>query len=137
MKNLLLSIFFGLSAFNLFSQEKIETVKISKNESFLFRGLGQEISNGYLYIDGEGYFYFVILTINQSEVLKWFEQRKDSQNVYKGMLQNGQYKTLALSRENEPGEPLVFYFEKKEKEMIQLISLDDGKIYDFTLIQSN
>lgn len=137
MKNFYLFIFMGLSAFNLFSQEKIETVKIAKSESFLFRGLGQEISNGYLYVDEEGYFYFVVLTINQTEVLKWFEQRKDSQNVYKGMLQNGQYKTLTLTRENEPGEPLVFYFEKKEKEMIQLISLDDGKIYDFTLIQSN
>lgn len=136
MKNLFLFIFLGLSSFNLFSQEKIETVKIAKSESFLFRGLGQEISNGYLYIDQEGYFYFVVLTITQSEVLQWFEKRKDSQNVYKGMLQNGQYKTLALTRENEPGEPLVFYFEKKEKEMIQLISLEDGKIYDFTLIQS-
>lgn len=137
MKKFFLFILMGFSAFNLFSQEKIETVKIAKSESFLFRGLGQEISNGYLYVDEEGYFYFVVLTINQTEVLKWFEQRKDSQNVYKGMLQNGQYKTLTLTRENEPGEPLVFYFEKKEKEMIQLISLDDGKIFDFTLIQSN
>jgi hypothetical protein len=137
MKHLFLFIFLGLSAFNLFSQEKIETVKIAKSESLLFRGIGQEISNGYLYVDEDGYFYFVMLTINQSEVLKWFKQRKDSQNVYKGMLQNGQYKTLALTRENEPGEPIVFYFEKREKEMIQLISLDDGKIYDFTLIQSN
>jgi hypothetical protein len=137
MKKIFLFIFFGFSAFNLFAQEKIETVKIAKNQSFLFRGIGQEISNGYLYVDEEGYFYFVMLTISQSEVLKWFEQRKDSQNVYKGMLQNGQYKTLSLTRENEPGESIVFYFEKKEKEMIQLISLDDGKIYDFTLIQSN
>lgn len=137
MKHLFLFIFLGLSAFNLFSQEKIETVKIAKSESLLFRGIGQEISNGYLYVDEEGYFYFVMLTINQSEVLKWFEQRKDSQNVYRGMLQNGQYKTLALTRENEPSEPIVFYFEKREKEIIQLISLDDGKIYDFTLIQSN
>lgn len=137
MKNFFLFILMGLSTYNLFSQEKIETVKIAKNESFLFRGLGQEISNGYLYVDEEGYYYFVVLTITQSEVLKWFEQRKDSQNVYKGMLQNGQYKTLTLTRENEPGEPLVFYFEKKEKEMIQLISSDDGKIYEFTLIQSN
>jgi hypothetical protein len=40
-------------------------------------------------------------------------------------------------RENEPGEPIVFYFEKKDQELIQLISLDDGKIYDFKLIQSN
>lgn len=122
---------------NGFSQEKIETVKIAKNESFLFRGQGQEINNGYLYVDEEGYFYFVVLTISQSDVLKWFEQRKDSQNVYKGILQNGQYKTLTLSRENEPSEQLVFYFERKEKDLIELISLDDGKIYDFKQILSN
>jgi hypothetical protein len=121
----------------LSAQEKIETVKIAKNESFLFRGQGQEISNGYLYVDEDGFFYFVVLTISQTEVLNWFQQRKDSQNVYKGILQNGQYKTLALTRENEPGEPIVFYFEKKDKESIQLISLDDGKIYDFKMIQAN
>jgi hypothetical protein len=137
MRNLLIFCVLGISSFNLFSQGNIETVKIAKNESFLFRGQGQEIKDGYLYLDQEGYFYFVVLTISQSDVLNWFEQRKDSQNVYKGMLQNGQYKTLSLSRENEPGEPIVFYFEKKEKEMIQLISLEDGKIYDFILIQSN
>jgi hypothetical protein len=137
MRNLLIFCVLGISSFNLFSQGNIETVKIAKNESFLFRGQGQEIKDGYLYLDQEGYFYFVVLTISETDVLNWFEQRKDSQNVYKGMLQNGQYKTLSLSRENEPSEPIVFYFEKKEKEMIQLISLEDGKIYDFMLIQSN
>lgn len=137
MRNSLIFFIIGISSFNLFSQENIETVKIAKNESFLFRGQGQEIKDGYLYVDQEGYFYFVVLIISQTDVLKWFEQRKDSQNVYKGMLQNGQYKTLTLVRENEPGEPIAFYFEKKDKELIQLISLDDGKIYDFKLIQSN
>lgn len=137
MRNILTCFIIVFSSLNSFSQEKIETVKIAKNQSFLYRGQGQEINNGYLYIDEEGYFYFVVLTISQTEVLKWFEQRRDSQNVYKGMLQNAQYKTLSLSRENEPGEPIVFYFEKKDKEWIQLISLDDGEIYDFKLIQSN
>lgn len=137
MKKIFLFIFIGLSTFDLLSQEKIERVKIAKNESFLFRGQGQEINNGYLYIDEEGYFYFVVLTINQSEVLTWFEQRKDSQSVYRGMLQNGQYKTLSLARENEPSEPIVFYFEKKDDEMIELISLDNGKIYSFKRIEVN
>ncbi len=137
MKSLQLIFIIGFLSINGFSQEKIETVKIAKNESFLFRGQGQEIQNGYLYVDEEGYFYFVVLTISQSEVLKWFEQRKDSQNVYKGILQNGQYKTLTLVRENEPGEQMVFYFEKKENDLIELISLDDGKIYDFKQISSN
>lgn len=137
MKILQVIFIIGFLSINGFSQEKIETVKIAKNESFLFRGQGQEIQNGYLYVDEEGYFYFVVLTISQSEVLKWFEQRKDSQNVYKGILQNGQYKTLTLSRENEPGEQMVFYFEKKENDLIELISLDDGKIYDFKQISSN
>jgi hypothetical protein len=137
MKFLIIHILLAISTYNLSAQEKIETVKIAKNESFLFRGQGQEISNGYLYVDEDGFFYFVVLTISQTEVLNWFQQRKDSQNVYKGILQNGQYKTLALARENEPGEPIVFYFEKKDKESIQLISLDDGKIYDFKMIQAN
>jgi hypothetical protein len=137
MKILQVIFIIGFLSINGFSQEKIETVKIAKNESFLFRGQGQEIQNGYLYVDEEGYFYFVVLTISQSEVLKWFEQRKDSQNVYKGILQNGQYKTLTLVRENEPGEQMVFYFEKKENDLIELISLDDGKIYDFKQISSN
>ncbi len=137
MRFLIIQIVIFISTYNLYAQEKIETVKIAKNETFLFRGQSQEISNGYLYVDEEGFFYFVVLTINQTEVLNWFKQRKDSQNVYKGILQNGQYKTLALARENEPGEPIVFYFEKKDKESIQLISLDDGKIYDFKMIQAN
>jgi hypothetical protein len=137
MKFLIIHILLAISTYNLSAQEKIETVKIAKNESFLFRGQGQEISNGYLYVDEDGFFYFVVLSISQTEVLNWFQQRKDSQNVYKGILQNGQYKTLALARENEPGEPIVFYFEKKDKESIQLISLDDGKIYDFKMIQAN
>ncbi len=137
MRFLIIQIVIFISTYNLCAQEKIETVKIAKNETFLFRGQSQEISNGYLYVDEEGFFYFVVLTINQTEVLNWFKQRKDSQNVYKGILQNGQYKTLALARENEPGEPIVFYFEKKDKESIQLISLDDGKIYDFKMIQAN
>ncbi len=137
MKVLQVLFLTGFLSINGFSQEKIETVKIAKNESFLFRGQGQEINNGYLYVDQQGYFYFVVLTISQSDVFKWFEQRKDSQNVYKGILQNGQYKTLTLVRENEPGEQMVFYFEKKEKDIIELISLDDGKIYDFKQILSN
>jgi hypothetical protein len=112
MKFLIINILLAISTYNLSAQEKIETVKIAKNESFLFRGQGQEISNGYLYVDEDGFFYFVVLTISQTEVLNWFQQRKDSQNVYKGILQNGQYKTLALALENEPGEPIDFYFEK-------------------------
>jgi hypothetical protein len=137
MKLILTFVLVVFYALNSISQEKVETVKIAKNESYLYRGQGQEISNGYLYVDEEGYFYFVILTISQSEVLKWFEQRKDSQNVYRGILQNGQYKTLTLARENEPGESMMFYFEKKQKDWIELISMEDGKIYDFKQVLSN
>ncbi len=119
--------------FSVFAQE-VETVKISKTETWLFRGQNQEIRDCYVYVDGNGVFFLASLNIQQSEVNAWFEQRKDSQNIYKGFLQDGQYKTLTLTKENEPGLPISFYFERKEKSEIQLVSLEDGRIYIFKLI---
>lgn len=118
-----------------FSQD-VETVKISKSQTWLFRGQGQEIGNCYLYMDEAGAVYFATLSISQSEVNQWFNARKDSQNIYKGMLQNGQYKTLTLVKDNEPGMPLSFYYERKEKSEIQLVSIEDGRVYVFRQVMN-
>lgn len=115
--------------------QEVETVKISKSETWLFRGQSQEIRSCYIYVDREGVFFMATPNIHQSEVSNWFELRKDSQNIYKGLLQNGQYKTLTLTKENEPGMLLSFYFERKEKTEIQLVSLEDGRVYIFKAIQ--
>jgi hypothetical protein len=32
---------------------------------------------------------------------------------------------------------MMFYFEKKQKDWIELISMEDGKIYDFKQVLSN
>ena len=119
----------------VFSQ--VESVKIDKPQTYLFRGEGQEMRNCYLYIDSEGIYYLVNLTtVAQSEVAQWFEKRKNSQNIYKGTVESGQYKTLSLVKDDEQGASISFYYERKERSEIQLISLQDGRIFIFKLIAS-
>jgi len=136
MKHFFLFFTVVLVAFQCQSQG-IETVKIAKEKSLLFRGVSQEIRDYYLYCDEQGVFYLASLKIAQNEIENWFITRKDSQNIYKGILQAGQYKTLDLTKANEPGIPLNFYFETKEENLIELISIDDGKLYQFKQIETH
>lgn len=117
------------------NSQVVETVKIAKEKTFLFKGVSQEIRDYYLYRDEQGIYYLASLKIAQSEVENWFISRKDSQNIYKGILQDGQYKILDLTKENEPGIPLNFYFEMKEGNLVELISIEDGKLYQFSKLQ--
>lgn len=114
--------------------QEVETVKISKRQPRLFKGKSQEISDCYIYVDVNGMFYMASLPVMQREANQWFEKRKDSQNVYKAILQEGQYRTLTFVKETDPSNPLTFYFETREKSEIQLISMIDGRVYIFTQI---
>lgn len=131
---LFIYMFLAFLPFAGWGQDEVETVRLEKRQSQLFRGQEQYMRNCYIYIDKEGIFYLVTLSIPPAEVREWFEKRRDSQNIYKGILNNGQYKTLEMVKENEPGISISFYYERKEKTAFQLVSMDDGKAYNFQLI---
>lgn len=128
----LLLIFFPMVAFS----QEVETVKIDKSKIHLFRGQSQEIRNCYIFVDSDGMYYLATLQIQEKEVLDWFNKRKDSQSLYKGILENGQYKVLSLTKDNEPGASISFYYSWTDKSELQLISFEDGRIYRFKLVSS-
>ena len=108
--------------------QEVETVHLKKGETFLFKGISQEIRDWYVYIDEAQNYYLANLLIETSEVNQWFVQRKDSQNIYKGIPEIGQYKTISFAKENEPGASLTFYFERKKQDEIELIVQVNGKL---------
>ncbi|TXI83378.1 MAG: hypothetical protein E6Q37_10440 [Crocinitomicaceae bacterium] len=127
-------ILVGLIPFTVFSQDDVETVKIRKSNSFLYRGMEEEVKNVYIYIDHEGTFYLVNLDLPVAEARAWFEKRKDSQNIYKARMEQQQYQTLLFIKENEPGTRLSFYLEKKDRNAFQLTTIEDNQVYTFQLV---
>gem|GEM_PF-2615204 len=116
-------------------EEAVETVRISKNKSFVYRGINQEVVNWFVYIDENGIFYLVNVQLPDSEIEAWCRLRKNSQNIYKGTKDNGVYQTLVLEKENDPGQTLRFYVQTHNSKMLQLISMDDSKPYNFESIK--
>lgn len=112
-----------------FSQEK-ETIQLKKNKATLYQGVENEISNWYLYIEDD-FCYLANLELPPSEIITWFEQRKNSQNIFKGEVQFQQYQTLILMKENEPDVKLNFYLEIQDKNTVKLTNMDDTKVYTF------
>lgn len=116
-------------------EEAVETVRISKNKSFVYRGINQEVVNWFVYIDENGIFYLVNVQLPDSEIEAWCRLRKNSQNIYKGTKDNGAYQTLVLEKENDPGQTLRFYVQTHNSKILQLISMDDSKPYNFESIK--
>lgn len=132
--NRIFLIGFLLTASMAYSQEK-ETIVISKNNTHLFQGSSQEVSNWYLYMDGDKTWYLANVKISAAEAKDWFEKRKDSDNIFKGLMANGAYATITFSKENDPETLLQFYvkFEREDNKIrsIILTSIDDGNNYVF------
>lgn len=135
MKNKLLLLFLLPFLAVAQTEDNVETVRISKNKSFVYRGVNQEVANWFVYIDESGVFYLVNLQLPDSEVEAWCRLRKNSQNIYKGTKDAGAYQTLVLEKENDPGQTLRFYVQTHNSKSLQLVSMDDSKPYTFESIK--
>lgn len=110
----------------------METIHLSKKvPTVLYVGMQQEVADWYLFIDEDKVWHLANLTIPQAEVQVWFEKRKDSQNILKGVLEKGSYQTISLKRENEVNVELNFYVKFEANGHLVLTSIEDGKNYHF------
>lgn len=134
IQKLLYVLFFELIALPVFSQEEVETVKIRKSNTYLYKGIEETVQNVYIYIDAEGTFFLVNLDLSIAEARNWFEKRKDSQNIFKAKMEMQQYQTLRFVKDNEPEASISFYLEKKEKNMFQLTTIEENQVYTFQLV---
>ncbi|TNE52761.1 MAG: hypothetical protein EP338_14070 [Bacteroidetes bacterium] len=132
MKNSVLSLLFLLFSLTCFSQGDVEKIKISGKKGELFVGIQQEIYDWYLYHDVDGMWYLANLQIPEKEVRAWFEKRKNSQNIFRGRIENGLYPTLRMIKENEVGTDLKFYVKREKDGKVVLTSVEDAKIYVFS-----
>jgi len=131
MKHFLFSFFIGLCCLTSTAQDTVETVHISKQKTKLYQGLGQELSSWYLYVDQQGIWYMANLFIPTTELKAWFESKKDSQNILKGMLNAQGVKTLTLTRENEPENAMRFYVELNAEKNLVLIQIENSQSFVF------
>jgi hypothetical protein len=131
MKHFLFSFFIGLCWLTSTAQDTVETVHISKQKTRLYQGLGQELSSWYLYVDQQGIWYMANLFIPTTELKAWFESKKDSQNILKGILNAQGVKTLTLTRENEPENAMRFYVELNAEKNLVLIQIENSQSFVF------
>lgn len=134
IQKILFLILLGFFSFHAFSQEEVETVKIRKSNTYLYKGIEESVQQVYIYIDQEGTFYLVNLDMPTAEVRSWFEKRKDSQNILKAKMEMQQYQTLRFMKDNEPESSVSFYLEKKDKNMFQLTTIEDNQVFTFRLV---
>jgi hypothetical protein len=132
-KYLLVFLLFNLNS--LLAQEEVETIIISKKKAYLYQGVGTDLQNWYLYIDKDKVWYLANLYIDVSEIEKWFELRKDSQSILKGIESYGAIKSIYFQRENDPSENILFYIEHPNTKQISLIQILDNLCYKFQLIE--
>jgi hypothetical protein len=132
-KILLFSILFNLCS--LFAQEEVETILISKKKAYLYQGVGGDLQNWYLYIDKDKKWYLANLYMDVSEIGKWFELRKDSQSILKGVENEGDLKSIYFQRENDLSENVRFYIDTINTKQIILIQIEDNQRYIFNSIK--
>ena len=120
-----------LFASSLMGQE-IEHIHVAKKKNTkLYAGSQQEVADWFIYIDENKKWYLANLTLPKNEVNDWFIKRKNSNNIFKGVLENGMYPTLRFSKENEVNVVLNFYVKFEKNDRIILTSVDDGNNYLF------
>jgi hypothetical protein len=123
---LLLGLIFGFQAIS-----QIETIKLNRKNPSLYIGQGQEIENWYFFIDTSSICYLANLEIPQEEVEEWFNKRKNSNNIFKGAIEHGQFKTLSLTKDNDVEISMNFYLYFDEKQNLILTAIDDNRQYVF------
>ena len=132
MNKILLFLFFicAILTDNLFSQE-VKTIKISKENTQLYQGLSEELSSWYFFLDSDSICYLAELKIPEEEIKNWFETRKNSNNIFKGKIEFGQYPTLMLTKDNDAETRMNFYVVFEGKNRLNLNSAEDGLVYEF------
>lgn len=134
MKNsILVLLFMFLSGSFLAQQDTIPTIKISKSKTKLFKGESTETLNWYFYIDEENYCYLANLDIPLTQINAWFEQRKNSENLFKSTQQIENNSSIFLVKKNEPDVVLEFNL-TFEVNNVKLKSTIDQTIYIFSKI---
>lgn len=132
MKNSILVLFFLFftGSFNA-QQDTIQTIKVSKSKTKLYKGETTEISNWYFFIDEENYCYLANLDIPITQINAWFLQRKNSENLFKSMQQIENNSSVFLVKKNESDVVLEFNL-TFENENVKLKSTIDQTIYIFS-----
>ncbi|MES2587683.1 MAG: hypothetical protein V4622_01810 [Bacteroidota bacterium] len=126
-----LLVFFALFLnFQIFSQE-VQTIVIKKEKTLLFQGVNEEVVNWYFFIDSDSLCYLANLTIPFEEIENWFISRKNSNNIFKGKIDLGQYSTLTLTKDNDQETSMNFYVEYESESKLFLVSIEDGLVYEF------
>lgn len=132
MKNNILLLFFLIFIGSLQAQkDTIQTIKISKSTTKLYKGEGTEISNWYFYMDEENYAYLANLDIPVTQISNWFQQRKNSDNLFKSNQSVKDKTSIFLIKKNEPDVILEFNL-TFEGNNVKLISTIDQTIYVFS-----
>lgn len=130
-----LIFFLFLVQHSVYGQEEVEQVRIEKDTKVLYQGARPDTQQWYLYVESNQIAYMANLTLSKTEVNAWFEKFKNSQNIFKGIIQGGAgMKTIRLEKENEPESSMLFYFEKKDVNTLLLTSFTDGEIFVFNKI---
>lgn len=131
MKYIFTLFLLSLLVSDFYAQDTVETVRLSKHKTKLYRGLGQELQDWYVFVDQSGTWYMANLFIPKEEINSWFESKKDSQNILKGILNAQGVKTLMLMRENEPENAMRFYVETNPNMELVLIQIESNQAYVF------
>ncbi|MCE3295736.1 MAG: hypothetical protein K0R65_1450 [Crocinitomicaceae bacterium] len=134
MKNKLLLLFLLAFSFSgMTQQDSVQTIVISKAGTKLYRGTDDEILNWYFYIDETGYSYLANLEIAEEELEKWFETRKNSDNIFKSNTLTEDGALIFLSKVNEPDVVLTFRVLVEQNKLL-IFNMDDEKYYHFEKI---
>lgn len=137
MKNNIL-LFFLLFTSSLFSQEteEKETVQIRKKIDYtIYKGILKETESWFVVIDSDNTYYLLNVTIPNSEIINWFKKFKDSQNIYKSLLEIGAYPVLNFRKENDPGEYLTFYYNGQNGDLFSMTLIETNTKYQFKLLE--
>lgn len=131
---ILISFIFCMHA--VYSQTKdtsvVDVVKVKKKVNFvLYQGVLKETENWFVVIDSDQTYYLLNLNMTEDEVIDWFKRFKNSQNIYKAIIQNYTYPTLSFEKENEPGERLRFYLLNNKDGELKLSQIETNTIYLF------
>lgn len=130
MKSSLLVFFICFANFLFTQKDSVTTFKISKTNSFLYRGETEDIQSWYFFIDEEGYAYLANIELLEDEIYQWFLKRKNSDNIFKSHQIFERNNSIFLSKKNEPDVVLEFKIEQSETS-IKLHSSMDETIYIF------
>ncbi|MGV3630990.1 MAG: hypothetical protein ACO1O6_07280 [Bacteroidota bacterium] len=130
---LLLFFLLALSLGGFAQDDSVQTIVISKTGAKLYRGTDSEVQNWYFYIDEAGYSYLANLDIPEEEISNWFENRKNSDNIFKSDRYTEDGMPIFLKKTNEPDVVLSFQVFIEENSLL-ILNQEDQMQYNFVKI---